>query len=455
VGTFGILSLYISMTSLFLFWGGSSAVIKFLPELPPEQRLSFLISYFLIVLGTTLPYQIAASIWPHGLRYILGDSAANWLGVVLVWLAPLCILFSLVTAALKGLLEIKWAQIYNRLITVISFIFYVGLFLTARASLATHYEAIIWSLYFTISIVVTILATRRLLFRLGERQSALLIRFYLPRGFWYYTLGLQSASILNFLNARLDYIFILNAGGLVVFGQYVALLTLVSVVPTFAMFVLDSLLPSLTNTLAQRDYVSSRYITEVYLRFLAPFAAIGTVFAVLFLHPLFALLGSRYLDLASLGLIAFPVAGLQALNNFLSTICTAIGIPHWDAGARAVRLVVFASSFWILWNHFHLLGAICAWGIGEALSQLIVLFVLLRKVPFQFAFFRTYWALLAAIGTSVVLAKFLGVHGVVVSLLAGLAVVAGFFLGAGYNWGEIRKISHLVLPSKITQIAFT
>src|SRR6266403_2455495 len=60
VGTYGLLSLYIGLTSIFLFFGGNGVAIKFLPELPPEKRLPFLTSYFLMILAATLPYQIVA-----------------------------------------------------------------------------------------------------------------------------------------------------------------------------------------------------------------------------------------------------------------------------------------------------------------------------------------------------------------------------------------------------------
>src|ERR1700688_3453490 len=71
VGTYGLLSLYIGLTSIFLFFGGNGVAIKFLPEVLAEKRLAFLISYFLVILATTLPFQIAVSIWPKSLRYVL------------------------------------------------------------------------------------------------------------------------------------------------------------------------------------------------------------------------------------------------------------------------------------------------------------------------------------------------------------------------------------------------
>src|ERR1700688_2471280 len=151
VGTYGLLSLYIGLTSIFLFFGGNGVVIKFLPELPAQKRLPFLISYFLVILLATLPYQIVGTIWPKSLRYVLGNDAGNWFGILLLWLAPFYILSSLVLAALKGLLEIKWAQVYGRIITLASFALYAVLYIAARPFLATHYVAVIWSSYLALT----------------------------------------------------------------------------------------------------------------------------------------------------------------------------------------------------------------------------------------------------------------------------------------------------------------
>ena len=452
VGTYGLLSLYIGLTSIFLFFGGNGVAIKFLPEVPAEKRLSFLVSYFLVILAVTLPYQIAASIWPKGLHYVLGSEAGNWFGVLLVWLAPLYILSSLVLAALKGLLEIKWSQLYNRIITLASFAFYAVLYFAARPFLASHYVAIIWSAYLVLATCVTVLAIRRLRPHLRSGRFREPLRFYLPQGFWSFSSGLQFAGILTFLSSRLDYLFILNAGGLVEFGRYVALITLVSVIPTFATFVLDSLLPSLTNTLASCDYESSRRLTELYLRFMLPCGMLAATFAILFAHPVFAVLGPHYRDLVNLGLLAFPIAALQVLNWFVGTMFTAIGQPYGSVIALAGRMAVFCAAFWLLWTPYHLWGAIVAWGLGEGAYQVLGLLVLMRKMPFSFSFVPTYIAFLAVVVLSALSAAYLSAQNLLISAVVWLALVGGFFLVARYSWSEMRRLALMILPSRVSAV---
>ncbi len=456
IGTYGLLSLYISLTSVFLFFGGNGVAIKFLPELEPGKRASFLASYFFVIIAATLPYQIAASLWPKGLKYVLGSEVSESFGVLLIWLAPVYILFSLVLAALKGLLEIKWAQIYNRVITLGSFGIYGVLFFFARPFLAAQYGAIIWWVYFGLTLFVMLLAMRRLLSSLGEKLfSRSSLRFSLPRGFWRYTLGLQSNSILDFLNNRVDYIFILNVAGLAVFGRYVALLTLVSVIPIFATFVLDSLLPSLTNTLASKDYRAARQLTETYLRFILPCGMLAATFATLFARFVFSILGSKYANLAGLGLVAFPVAAVQVLNWFAGTMLTAIGEPHRATAGKATRCIVFCIAFWPLWHRYNLLGAVLAWGIGETVDQIVLLIMLLRKTPFRFSWIPTYGAFLASVCLSAAAAVSLGGSRPLASAGIWIGLIAFFFLVARYSLREIRELAHLVLPSFVSAAIFS
>lgn len=448
VGTYGLASLYVSLTSIFLFFGGNGVAIKFLPEVAAENRSAFLVSYFVVILATTLPYQIVASIWPGLLQYVVGREADNRFGVLLVWLAPFYVLSSLVLASLKGLMEIKWSQVYGRIITLASFTLYSGLYFGARPFLTSHYVAIIWSTYLVLSVLVTSFAIRRLLRHLGSGQLRERFRFFLPPGFWPYTSGLQLGSILSFLGTRIDYVFILNAGGLVEFGRYVTLITLVSVIPTFATFVLESLLPSLTNSLARRDYESSRHLTEIYLRFMLPCGMLAATFALMFAHPLFALLGPRYKDLVKLSLLAFPIAALQVLNWFVGTMFTAIGQTYGSVIVLTGRMVVFCVAFRALWTPYHLLGAVMAWGIAEVTYQALGLLVLLPRMPFPFSFGTSYIAFLCIVGLTALSAAFLVGYSQLISAVVWLALVGAFFIVAGYSWNEVGRLTLMVLPSK-------
>lgn len=452
LGTFSLLTLYIALTSVFLFFGGNGVAIKFLPEIEPGKRGAFLVTYLAITLIAVLPYQLAGTIWPRGLQYVLGKDVSPQFAILLVWVAPLYILFSLVLSGLKGLLDIKWAQIYNRIVTLSNFVVYAALFAFARSFLRVHYSGIIWSLYLVLALVVMFVAGKRLLANLGKEAIRNSLHFVLPQGFWRYTGSLQANCMLDFFSQRLDYIFILNVGGTYLLGLYGAILTLVSVIPTFATFVLDSLLPSLTTTLASRDLPSARHITEAYLRFMLPCGVVAATFATLFAHPIFGLFGPKYSSLAALGLIAFPVAAIQVMNWFAGTMFTAVGDPHLPLAAKSVRCVVYCAAFFPLWHRYHLLGAILAWAAGEISDQIILLILLWRKTPFRFSCMHAYSVFLGCVCVAALAAAAIGPNRLAISSGVWIALIAAFFVAARYSVREIRELAHLVLPSRVSAL---
>jgi cell division protein FtsW (lipid II flippase) len=108
-----------------------------------------------------------------------------------------------------------------------------------------------------------------------------------------------------------------------------------------------------------------------------------------------------------------------------------------------------------LWAPYHLWGAIVAWGIAEVVYQGLGLLVLLRRMPFPFSFIPTYIAFLSVIGLAALSAAYLARQNLLISAVVWLALVGGFFIAAGYSWSEIRRLTLMVLPAKITQIVFT
>jgi hypothetical protein len=177
---------------------------------------------------------------------------------------------------------------------------------------------------------------------------------------------------------------------------------------------------------------------------------LAATFAILFAHPLFAVLGPRYRDLVNLGLLAFPIAALQVLNWFVGIMFTAIGQPYGNVIAQTSRMVVFCVVFWFLWSPYRLWGAIVAWGIAELSNQVIGLFLLLRRMPFRFSFVPTYLAFLLVVILSAVFARYSENKGLLISGVTWLALVGGFFLTARYSWSEIRRLTLMVLPSRFS-----
>src|SRR5262249_3722585 len=149
----------------------------------------------------------------------------------------------------KGMLDIRFSQIITRLLPISTFIAYALVYFMDRQLMLRSAYALVWTVYLAPMIVLGGIGAARIIKLCGSRR----FRFVLPDGFWRYALGSQQAGIAAFLAYRIDYIFVLNYGGLGVLGRYVAVLTIAGLVAIIDGFFMDTLLPSLTNMFAERN----------------------------------------------------------------------------------------------------------------------------------------------------------------------------------------------------------
>src|SRR5579884_1016008 len=104
LGTFGIVQLYIGVVSVFLYLGGNSVLMYYLPHSAPERRLQFAGSYLAVIIAWMLPMMIAVVFFPKLLTLAFGpgDAATQY---ILLSLAPVYIVFCVAVAALKGMFD--------------------------------------------------------------------------------------------------------------------------------------------------------------------------------------------------------------------------------------------------------------------------------------------------------------------------------------------------------------
>ncbi len=446
LGTFGVLNVYIGLVFVFFFFGGCAVPMKFLPEMDASRRSSFLTSYGLIVLVSLIPWVVIATWRPHLLHFLFGDAGTPSLQLRLIYLSPVCLVYLLMVTSLKGVLEMKWAQILDRSINFGQMAVLVFVVLLNHTWLKRHVADVVWLSYVGLTFFVALVAFYRLI-SAGALTGR--PRFWLPPRFWPYTLLLQANSVLGFFSARLDYILILNTGGLAVLGQYVAITSIAGVVPRISGFVVDSLLPSLTNCLAMGDLRAASRVAETYLRIMFP-AVLGLSLGVLvFARSLLAIMGPFYTAFAGLLQIACLGAVAQSLSLYTNVCFTATDRVHHAVLATSVRIVAFACFFWPLWSSMQLKGAVLAWVLGEVAYHIVSVYLLRKHPDLRLHLLKNYAGLAAAFALSVLPARYgLRAEYFTGVLLSGVALLA-FFMVAQYGISEVRSIALLLTRARV------
>jgi O-antigen/teichoic acid export membrane protein len=448
IGTYGLLMVYIGVVSSLFYLGGDAVCIKFIPELSADRRASFIVSYFLILLATLIPWLVLAASWPRGLRFLFGEEGS--FSFFVLCLSPIYLCFALVVAALKAELEMRWAQLMMRTLTIGSFLMYLILFLGLRRLLVLHCTGIIWGVYLTLTILASVIGFR-LLRQLGGWQFRWRsLRTFLPQGFWKYTFVTQEVSVLNFLHQRLDLILVLNFGGLVVLGKYVAIISLAGLIPAGNTFFLDTLLPSLTNILASRNYAAASQVYSMNLRtsFLVTMA--GTSGLIFMVNPIIMLLGSKYTSLSWLFVVGVLLYGLSAPGAIGGTLLTSMGKQHRSVYVGLVRLALFLPLFYGLWPRYQLAAGVWAAGLSMFISALLHMAAARYGSEVKFSFFKDYLffglALIAAAVLDLRLVKF----GAAYPVLAWPAVVWLFCKLGGYSMPECKAMLQCFVPGLLT-----
>ena len=443
---YGLLLVYVGFVSGFLFLGGNAVAIRYMPTLAPARRADFLRSYALVIGAAWLPWVVVTGLDPGAMGWLFGGQGRGF-EMAMMALAPLPILFSLLLAALKGVLDLAWAQALYRGVTVGMLAGILLLYLTARSWLAAHAAGMIWGLYLGLmaaGCAAALVRWRRLAGPSTPGAGHARPRWCLPPGFWGYGLGLQGSSMLGFFATQIDVLLVLHLGGLKRLGSYVAIMTLAALATNTLKLLLDAFIAALTHGVARDDAALTGDLFDACSRLLLPLILVLGGALTCLAAPLLAVYGPRYAGLQTALRWLGPCAALDGLNCLLGSALGALGHPQAEIKAKLARLAAYGALILPLWHAWGLTGAVVAWGGAEIPYQAVNLWYLRRLAPFRLRWRRLYPAFLAAITGLALLAPWAHPSGTAIGL--GVLVVAGFLLAAGYSPTELAAHLRIFLP---------
>jgi len=446
IGTYGLLMVYVGVASSLFYLGGDAVVVKFVPEMEPGNRFPFLVSYFLVILVALMPWLGATLLWPGKLHYIFGDRGGPGFYTLVLFLAPLYIAFLLIVAALKAVLDMRWANALLRLVTIGSFAIYASLFFRFREALRIHAGGLIWGTFLGLTAIASVLGFLHLAGLESWRTEWRTFSFFLPRRFWRYTLSTQQVSAVGFFLQRLDLILILNFGGLAVLGEYVAIFSLAEALRTANRFFADTLLPSLTNAIASRDLNAASQIFGTNLRILFLVNVAATSGLALLAGLIIKLFGPQYASLRPLLILMVVGAGLAAPGGIGGTLLTSMGKQQRSFWVSIGQLALFLLLFFTLWPRHQLLGAVLASGLSMVASYWALLATAKYSTPVRFSAGKDYttFALATIVCGGVALGwPSLSVVGV---LVVWVGVMGLFLVASHYQLDECRQLVQCFLP---------
>ena len=442
LGIYGLLSIYISLTSAFLYFGGDTVVMRFIPECRPEDRASFLVSYLVVILAVMSGWLVFAWFFPAVLRVAFGDSWDGRFNLLLLCLSIAPIAFAMVVASLKGMLELQISQLLTKALTFGSLAAYTAIFLFDRALLVYHPTVIIWSVYLGLCAALAVVGA----VRVARLRRTNRLRWRLPTGFWRYSFTTQQVSVTAFLAHKLDYVLIVNFGGLTLLGEYVGVVTVAATVPMVSGFFMDTLLPALTNTVAARNYAGAAQVFAVHMRILFIVVTAMSCTVMVLAVPACTVMGANYGSLAGLMIFMAAAFGIASPGAFGGTLLASIGRQQLAAWVRILNLVLFVGLFLLMWRRWNLTGAVVAYGVALVISNVILMAIAIRTARFVPSI-SGLWLKSAAVQGLIcfIVLRWMPL-GPTSAVLIWIGAMALFFGLAQYDASECRDLVRTFLP---------
>jgi O-antigen/teichoic acid export membrane protein len=447
LGTYGMLTVYLAVVTCFFYLGGDTVSIKFLPELPRERRVPFVLSYALVVATWFGGWLVLLAIWPESLRLLFGKVGDRGFHLLLIGLASTSLLLNLVVGALKGLLEIQLAHALVRSITVAQCLAYAVLFLAFPGLLATRYGTLVWVLYLGLALVAALVGLVALFGRGRLALSRQDLSFWLPPGFWAFAMSSQVVSVVWFFLGQLDALLIINFGDLAELGRYVAIMSVAMVARVVSGLVMETLLPSLTNARASGGRAAATEVFTMYWRLLLIVNTALGCGLILFVGPISKLLGPEYVARQPLLVLATLLVVLACPGWIGGSLLSSAGEQHRSIWIGLGQLAVFVALFAAWWPAWRLTGAVLAYGVSLLASHSALLLAARNHVPLDFSALREYFKFAGVVTLAAAASALLPLIPAVAVALWIMAV-AGFLAWARYRPAECLELLRRLVPRR-------
>jgi O-antigen/teichoic acid export membrane protein len=442
IGTYGLLSVYIGFIVAFLYFGGDALVIKFIPGCAPSGRASFIASYLAVVFALLIIWLAFAWLCPAALALVLGRQTDPRFNFILLCLAPVPILFYVVVAALKGMLEIRLAQMLAKLLTVISIAAYGFIFVIARPILAHHAAAVIWGVFLSLTGVLALVGTVRIFQLCGPPR----LRFHLPAGFWRYAVDAQMVGIVSFFADRLDYVLLLNLGGLALLGRYVAIMAVAATVPLMNSLFMDTLLPSLTNMIASRNHPGAGQVFMLHMRILFLITVAGGCGLMLLAGPATELMGPQYRSVKDLIVLMTMFQSIASPGAYGAAVLSSMSLQRRILWSIGLQVALFVCLFVATWPRWNLTGAVVAYGSALTISYATLMAITLKTASFIPSIGGLWFkAAVAQIVVAAVALQWAPLSPIVAPIIWTAALI--FFVWiSDYHISELKLLTRMFMP---------
>lgn len=450
LGFYSLLMLIVSMVQTFFVFGAANVLIQFIPNLDLGDRPRFIFTYSILVFLFGGVLLVLCLLFPSILEVVFRQELEISISLYLVTLVPILLAQALVWAILQAELEgtilaisqnaVSWFYFVN-----IGALLSLGMFGGGGDVARIVFWAVVLSNVIALAIGVYFL--RREYFVLEKSRKL----WFLPTGFWRFSITLHAGTLFNFLISNAAPVFILRELTIRDLGYFRAAMVFAGFVSWIPSVFDKAFYPSFTNLISKNLPTDDVY--RKFSRINALSSGLVALVILLFTRELLTVFGKEFTE-GSFLLLALFSAGYVVSSPFLQVnfalVTAKLKTPHtmvaYALGAGAA--VVFYST---LVPRYQLAGI----GIAFIALQLILLILswlltwYFTRVSFPI---RAFLITLVVVGVGMI-----GSLGLPEVTVANTMVKAGLFLACIISFlafklvtkDEVMEMLRLMIPGSI------
>ncbi len=452
LGFYSLLMLIVSMVQTFFVFGAANVLVQYIPNLAAGLRPKFIFTYSIIVFAVGFLILGICLAFPAFMQLIFRQELRIPVGMYMAILVPLLLAQVLVWATLQADLQgsvlalsqnsVSWFYFANIGLLLVS-----GFLNSASDRTAYIFGAVVLSNVLALAIGAFYL--RREYFRRSNISGG----WFLPKGFWRFTIALHFGTLFNFIISNAAPVFIVRELGLRELGYFRAASVFAGFVSWIPSVFDKSFYPSFTNLVSK-----GLPTDEVYAKFSrlnAMSSGVVALVILLFTRELLSVFGKEFGDGAYF-LLTMLSAGYVISTPFIS-INFALITAHMKTPHTMIVYAVGAGVGILLYStlvpHFGLQGIAISF-----ISLQIVMFIMswtltwhYTKSPFPG---RAFLITLCVVCIGLVGAHYFGSVSITNTLIK-LGLAGGFFaalLATGIvTKNEVSEMLAVVLPRRLMQ----
>lgn len=414
LGIYGLLNIFIVSVTTFILFGGSNVIVKYLPEIEDDKKVSFLLSYIFLVFLIAIFAVGLFFLCPKILDLLFGQAFPLNILPYLIIFIPVIILYSIFNFILNGLMEIKTSVVIRQAVVFCNFIAFSILFFFYKDFFRENLWMIILGLPFVCYTVLGLLASSITIKKMkatslskcltkvrdcefshvdNEGKVPLWIsswRFriisklrkftlYLPKRFWSFALFVHISTILVFVYDKIDQLFILNYFSIHELGLYYAALKTVTLIRYTPMLLGSVLLPTFSNLLVLNEIHLVKKVYREIVRYNTMIIIPMVLFCIFFSRQIMGLFGEAYVHNHLVLVVLSMFYGFTPMAGVNYSLVIAKGKSGIALINSIIQIGLQVVLMLFLINRIGILGLAIGRGAGVVLAQ-IGLIIIVTKI---------------------------------------------------------------------------